>query len=225
MKNISPKKLDKLDKKDLDTKEKILDAAITIFSQSGFDAARTRDIAALAKVNVSTLHYHFINKDNIYKSVIKKINYEANKFMMPIMLAQYEIITESKDRNEIIEAVKVMAINFVQTITSPDKKRFAKIISFEQIEQSKHFKILFENVMKRVCDPFCFAVAKILKKKIDAIEVILITHTLMGILSSFQHNKSSLLHISGWKDYDESNSKHIKKHIAKTIDKLFSNNL
>ncbi len=201
--------------------EKILEAAITIFSQNGFEGARTRDIAALAKVNISNLHYYFVSKDNIYKAVIQKINDETNKHMMPTMVEQHRIIASSKNKKEIIEAIKTMAITFVLAITSPERKKFSKIIAFEQIEQSKHFKILFENVMQKVCEPFRLAAAKIMNKKIDNTEVILMTHTLMGMLSSFQHNKSSLMYVSGWKDYDLENQKYIKKHIAKTVDRLF----
>ena len=125
-------------------KEKILDSAITIFSQNGFDCSRTRDIATLADVNISTLHYHFKSKGNIYGSVIKKIHEQSNKFMMPTMIAQREIIETSKDKREILEAIKTMSLTFVETITSPQNKRYSKIISFEQIEQSKHFESLFK---------------------------------------------------------------------------------
>jgi len=202
-------------------KEKILDAAITIFSQNGFDCSRTRDIATLADVNISTLHYHFKSKDNIYGSVIKKIHEQSNKFMMPTMIAQREIIETSKDKREILEAIKTMSLTFVETITSPDNKRYSKIISFEQIEQSKHFESLFKSVMKRVCEPFTLAAAKIMNKKIDAIEVILFAHSLHSVLTSFQNNKSSLLYLSGWKGYDENNIKQIKKNILRVIDNLF----
>jgi TetR/AcrR family transcriptional regulator, regulator of cefoperazone and chloramphenicol sensitivity len=206
---------------EINPKAKILDAAVTIFSQNGFEGARTRDIADLAQVNISTLHYHFKSKDNIYGSVIQEINSLSNKYMMPTMIAQKEIIANSKNKKQIVEAIKVMAITFVETITQPENKRYSKIIAFEQIEQSKHFKTLFENVMKRVCEPFLLAVAKITGKKINTIEVILLTHTLHGVLTSFQHNKSSLLYLSGWNGYDDKNTKHIKKHILRTIDHLF----
>lgn len=202
-------------------KEKILDAAVTIFSQNGFDGARTRDIAALAKVNISTLHYHFKSKDNIYGSVIRKINELSNQYMMPVMIEQKAIIDKSENKREIIEAIKVMSLTFVETIIRPEHKRYAKIIAFEQIDQSKHFKTIFENVMRRVCEPFKEAVSKIINKKADSIEVILLSHSLHGILTSLQHNKSSLLYLSGWKGYDEDNIKHIKKNIIHVIDSIF----
>jgi len=202
------------------SKAKILDAAVTIFSQHGFDGARTRDIAALAKVNIATLHYHFKSKDNIYGSVIKKIYELSNEHMMPVMIAQKEIIESSKNKKEIIEAIKVMSLTFIETITNPDNKRYAKIIALEQIDQSKHFKMLFESVMKRVCEPFTEAIAKIMDKKSDAIEVILLTHSLHSSITALQNNKSSLFYLSGWKGYDENNIKAVKKNILGVIDSL-----
>ncbi|NBV06623.1 MAG: DUF1956 domain-containing protein [Proteobacteria bacterium] len=203
------------------SKDRILDAAITVFAKNGFEGARTRDIADLAEINIATLHYHFQSKDNIYGCVIDKIHEESSKQMMPVMIEQEKIIKNSKDKKQIVEAIKKMSGTFVEVINHPQNKRFAKIISFEQIDQSKHFKKLFETVMHRVCEPFMEAIAKIMGKKTSAIEVILYTHTIHGVMTSFQNNKSSLLYLSGWNGYDEKNIKQIKKHISQIIDILF----
>jgi AcrR family transcriptional regulator len=202
----------------LNPKEKILDAAMTIFSQHGYEGARTRDIAALAQVNISTLHYHFESKDKIYASVIDAINEHSNKIMMPVMIAQHKIIESSDNKTELKEAIKAMAVAFVDKVTDPANRRMVRIIAFEQSEQSKHFKDIFENVMKRVCDPFMLGVAKIMNKRNDSIEVILTTHSLHGVITSFQHNKSSLFHLSGWNGYNETNVKHIKQHVLRIFD-------
>jgi len=199
---------------------KILDAAVTIFSKNGFDGARTRDIAALAKVNIATLHYHFKSKDNIYGSVIKQIYELSNEHMMPTMIAQKQIIESSKNKKEIAQAIKIMAVTFIETITNPENKRYSKIIALEQIDQSKHFKMLFESVMKRVCEPFTEAIAKIMSKKSDAIEVILLTHSIHSTITALQNNKSSLFYLSGWTSYNENNIKAVKKNILGVIDSL-----
>ncbi len=203
------------------SRDRILDAAVTIFSQNGFEGARTRDIAALAKVNISTLHYHFQSKDNIYGCVIKKIYDLSDEYMMPVMIEQEKIIQNSQDKKEIIEALKVMSLTFVEMITRPENKRYSKIIAFEQIDQSQHFEMIFESVMKRVCQPFTQAVAKIIDKKSDSIEAILLTHSLHSTLTALQHNKSSLLYLTGWKGYDHNNIKHIRKNILRVIDSFF----
>lgn len=141
--------------------------------------------------------------------------------MMPVMIEQRKVIENSSGKKELVEAIKTMSLTFVDTILNPENKRFSKIIAFEQIDQSKHFKSLFESVMKRVCEPFTLATAKIMGKKPDSIEAILLTHSLHSVLTSFQCNKSSLLYLTGWKGYDESNIKLIKKNIIRVIDSIF----
>ncbi len=207
------------------SKSRILAAALTVFAKHGFEGARTRDIAELAQVNIATLHYHFKSKDNIYASVIEEIHRRSGEQIMSVMIAQKEIISSSTDKKALIKALKVMAIAFVTMITNPKNKELSKIISHEQVDQSKHFKILFETVMKRVCEPFTIAVSKITGKEPEAIDVILTTHSLHGILTAFLHNKSSLFYLSGWKSYNKENVERINQHISRMIDTLFEKHI
>ncbi len=53
-----------------DTRREILAAAEESFAASGFVGATTRQVAARAGVNVATLHYHFGNKERLYRAVL-----------------------------------------------------------------------------------------------------------------------------------------------------------
>lgn len=212
----------KKEKNNIESKERILKAALTIFAKNGFEGARTRDIAELAKVNIATLHYHFKTKDNIYGEVIEEIHRASSNQIMDLMIEQRKIIENSHDKKELIKALKTMSIAFVEMITNPKNKELAKIVSHEQIDQSKHFQNLFETVMKGVCEPFTIAVSKIINKESSDIEVILITHSLHGILTSFLHNKSSLFYLTAWKSYNKENVAKLSNHISQIIETLFT---
>jgi AcrR family transcriptional regulator len=54
----------------VETRRGILDAAEECFAASGFAGATTRQMAALAGVNVATLHYHFGSKEKLYRAVL-----------------------------------------------------------------------------------------------------------------------------------------------------------
>jgi len=56
-----------------DTEEKILDAALTVFSMKGKDGARTQEIADLAGANKALLHYYFRSKDRLYERVFDHV--------------------------------------------------------------------------------------------------------------------------------------------------------
>jgi len=53
--------------------DRILAAAEQVFAERGFDGARTREIAARAGVNVSTLHYHYTSKVDLYAAVLRAV--------------------------------------------------------------------------------------------------------------------------------------------------------
>ncbi|WP_319231689.1 TetR/AcrR family transcriptional regulator [Draconibacterium orientale] len=58
---------------ELNTEQKILDAAITIFLRYGFHGTTLQQIALKAKVNKSVIHYYFRSKEKLYKTVLMEI--------------------------------------------------------------------------------------------------------------------------------------------------------
>lgn len=61
------------------TKKAIFDAAIKIFSQSGYDGATMDDISIEAGVAKGTLYYHFKSKEEIFKFIIDEGMKEFNE--------------------------------------------------------------------------------------------------------------------------------------------------
>ncbi|MDI3319063.1 TetR/AcrR family transcriptional regulator [Pinibacter soli] len=57
-------------KKDLSTEEKIKEAARKVFTSKGFAAARTRDIADEAGMNLALLNYYFRSKEKLFEMVM-----------------------------------------------------------------------------------------------------------------------------------------------------------
>ena len=56
-----------------DTRDRIVAAALEAFATRGFDGARTRDIAASARVNQGLITYHFSSKLELWKAAVKRI--------------------------------------------------------------------------------------------------------------------------------------------------------
>ncbi len=60
-----------------ETEEKIFSAAQTVFQKRGFDGARMQEIADVAEINKSMLHYYYRSKDKLFQQVfqagVKKI--------------------------------------------------------------------------------------------------------------------------------------------------------
>lgn len=50
---------------------RLLGCAEELFAARGFDGITTRDVAAAAGVNISTLHFHWVNKKTLYEAVCR----------------------------------------------------------------------------------------------------------------------------------------------------------
>ena len=66
------------------TKEKIMDVALHMFSERGYEAVSIRDICGEVGIKESTLYYHFKNKMDILDSLIAKFKDHINGLLSHI---------------------------------------------------------------------------------------------------------------------------------------------
>ena len=57
-----------------DSRGSLVDAAVTLFSQRGFDGVRLRDVCDLAKRPLGVLGYHFKSKDELWRAAAATIH-------------------------------------------------------------------------------------------------------------------------------------------------------
>ena len=117
---------------DLTTEEKIIEAARTIFTQKGFSATRTRDIAEEAGINLALINYHFKSKDNLFKIVIKEKFEELFGMISPI-LSDPKISLEEKIESLVLNYTNLLLANedlpiFVLNELKTNKHIFDKLL-------------------------------------------------------------------------------------------------
>ena len=82
-----------------DSKSKLLLSAFEEFAKNGFTGASTRDIAAKANINISSILYYFGGKKGIYTAALKKIVDTVNA-MTGELTARYQEVMDSKNADE-----------------------------------------------------------------------------------------------------------------------------
>ncbi len=63
------------------TRERVLAAALDLFSELSFDGATTREIAARAGVTQPLLNYHFSSKDELWQAAVDGLFAELNEVL------------------------------------------------------------------------------------------------------------------------------------------------
>ncbi len=60
------------------SKERILDAAISVFARKGRHGARMEEIASLAHINKAMIYYFYHSKDNLYFEILRFVLFETS---------------------------------------------------------------------------------------------------------------------------------------------------
>lgn len=128
------------------TQQKLLDAAISAFSENGFKGTSTRDIADRAGVHHPLITYHFKNKDQLWRAAADRIFREFNISLVKAMAEVPGVDPRAR------------AETFIRTYVRYARSQPAlhKIILQESSQPSDrldwlietHLKPLFEEVVK-----------------------------------------------------------------------------
>jgi AcrR family transcriptional regulator len=109
-----------------ETKDKILKAAETLFSELGFSGTSIREIAAKSDTNIASVNYHFKSKENLYWQVMDRSH----------MILENGI-AEAASNVESIEELSALTFDFLVTHARQLKNALKMIMSEEVNEPPK----------------------------------------------------------------------------------------
>ena len=134
---------------DMDTKERILQAAQQEFVLNGFNGARMRAIANTAQVNKGLLHYHFGCKENLFEKVFVYVFRKSMQAFEEIIQLDGSLI-ESIERYICLHIDKLLENPFIPIYilqeTNRDPKKLVKLMGHEMGNSIMH---KFEERIKK----------------------------------------------------------------------------
>jgi AcrR family transcriptional regulator len=74
---------DHLTERGQEKRKRLVDAAYETIAEKGLEGLRTRPVAALAGVNIATLHYYFPTKEDLIKGVTERLLKEFSSIVDP----------------------------------------------------------------------------------------------------------------------------------------------
>ena len=129
-----------LDKnKSQDTKQKLIDAAIEVFSEKGFDGARVDEIAARANINKAMLYYYFNSKEKLFEELIKQYK-EDVKSLKNSLLKDLDL-----DNDKDIDKLFAGMYDFMY-----EKKDVLRIIMIESLKSTSQDVTIFNSLLPSV---------------------------------------------------------------------------
>jgi AcrR family transcriptional regulator len=128
--------------------ERLLNAAVSLFAQHGFDAVSTGVVAAAAGLTQSMVHYHFGTKDKLWKAAVEHI--------MHVRGSMFSLNLEDLRDVDPLARLKIMVRRFVSAnAADPDLTR---ILIHEGMNDSPRLKWLAKRYMIRGYETFNAAI-------------------------------------------------------------------
>jgi AcrR family transcriptional regulator len=113
------------------TKARILTAATEVFAARGYRGASTRDIAARAGVNISSLHYHWASKETLYSAVLRDI-YDQLTGLLGSTLAP--VLESHLDQRQVVDLAMRQLFDFFADNPNVPKMLMRRIVEGEELE-------------------------------------------------------------------------------------------
>ena len=160
------------------TKDKILEAALELFSQRGFSAVSVRDIATAVGVRESAMYRHFPSKQAVFDKLLERYLQLSEAFMSSIHAqpskdpAAMEKTADFYGQLTDEDFLRMGGSVFTEFLMQPDVLRFWRMMSIERLNdkslammwklhlfdepiafQTELFRMLIHNGEMKAADP------------------------------------------------------------------------
>lgn len=187
------------------TRSAILQAALQIFSEHGYEGGSTRDIAARAKVHHALIKYYFKSKEALWKEAVTFL-FQRQAQELSLELAPGTLDT-AKGRREHAQAVLRRFVLY-----SAHHPEHARLMVQESVRDSKRLRWAADLFIKRTGKAACDLVAMLQKENIlpPQVSAIALIYIIVGASQLFYTLAPEVRRVWG---IDPDNENVIESHV------------
>ncbi|MFJ7885784.1 CerR family C-terminal domain-containing protein [Pseudomonas sp. NPDC096917] len=184
-----------------ETSLRIIEAALTLFGERGFEGASTRDIAELAGVNAPALNYYFKNKEGVYLACAEYMVERTCDYLAPTIEAAQALLGTRPDTEQLIESFctvqgKIGEFMLVSNRTHNWRKFYAR----EQagLGPNSGAQMISQRIGQRIIGVTSGIISRLIGPTASDEECILRAMSLTGQLLPFHLNRAKSLSSLDW---------------------------
>jgi len=189
----------------VETRQRIVLAALELFGRDGYERTSTRDIAARAEVNAPVLQYYFDGKEGLYSACAEYMSSRIQNVLQPALDTVRARLKKKIGRAGFIDCVCLL---FEQTagfmLLNPELECWTRFITWNERDEvpAKARKLIDEGIGNDVRTLLQEVIGRIIGKHPDDVETRIRVLTLGGQLSVFNVARQHSLEFVGWKSVD-----------------------
>lgn len=184
------------------TRAKIVEAALLLFGEKGFEGATTRDIAERAGVNAPALIYYFNHKEGVYLACVEYIAERLSTYMSASIHVARTLLDDPQAKDDaLIDAFCVIQTHFAEfLLVSGEPASWRLFMAREQAGLSYAGKesqstLKVNSLIISVCTEIA---ARLIGLPSDAPETIVRVFAITGQLLTFHLTRRAAMAELGW---------------------------
>jgi TetR/AcrR family transcriptional regulator, regulator of cefoperazone and chloramphenicol sensitivity len=190
----------------VETRQRIVLAAMDLFGRDGYERTSTRDIAARAEVNAPVLQYYFDGKEGLYAACAQYMSSRISDMLRPVLDTVRARLNKKISRAGLIDCVCLVYERTAEfMLLNPELECWTRFITWnDRDEVPPQARELIEEGIGNDLRAFLReAIGRIIGKDADDAETRIRVLTLGGQLSVFNMARRHSLEFIGWKSLDQ----------------------
>lgn len=212
------------------TREALINAALTAFGRDGFAATSTRAIADAAGVQQALIGYHFRSKQGLYLAVFEFIVQQLQVHVGPVgdaieaELAQVptSAAAAGPERHQrYLGLLQKLTNGILEVMTSDRSAVWSQLILREQQTPTEAFQLLYSQFMNRMLGLVTRLVQVLLPPDADETQARLLVTTIFGQVLVFRAARAGMLRHMRWDSTGPDEVEMIRRRMHQNLSLLF----
>ena len=188
------------------TRQKLLNAAIDVFGQYGFDGTSTRALASAAGVNLQAIPYYFGGKEGLYLAAAEHLattissHVGGRRQQVQARLAEIQSEGRPPTREEARELLTSLLHTLAEVMVSEKSRSWARFLIREQMAPTEAFTKVYEAVMRPMLEAVRRLVAILIGETPDSERARLRAFSLVGSVMVFRVANAAVMRQLEWSE-------------------------
>lgn len=204
------------------TRQRLIEVAVEVFSDLGFEAASTRIIVERAQANLVSIPYYFGSKEGLYHAAAEYIGSNiAARFRPACDRARQGLLQSGLSHDETLRMFTEFIVEFAQIMLGTDTpSSWGQFIYREQFDPSEAFEILHAKFAPLLELGFEY-VSRLTGRPAEAPETRIQFMAILSMVKFTRVDRASVLRTMGWKFYGEEETRIVEKMLRHNMHALF----
>jgi AcrR family transcriptional regulator len=193
----------------IETRQRLLEAAGEIFAEQGFHNATVRDVCQRAGANIAAVNYHFGDKEGLYTAVLRYAHQCATEKYSP------EMGVASKSDAPAEQRLQMFVRSFLRHIFDDGQPAWhGKLMSREMMEPTQALEVLVKEEIRPRAELLESIVRELLGRRATPERVRLCARSIIGQCVFYHHARPVIMRLDPHQRFGPQDIERVADHVT-----------